>query len=152
MEASGKIFPAEAFAPLAAILNSPALVGRDVIWFVDNEAACATLIRGASTQEDVQGIAEVTQLLFAVRRLRVWIVWMDTNSNPSDGLSRDGTACEWCRRHGVTPTVATPPPWASPQCLEAALIALLPQEWDIGDSGTMGGTGQQMSVESDWHC
>ena len=120
-----QIFPAEAFAPLTAILNAPALSHRDVIWFVDNEAACATLIRGASTQEDVQGIAEVTQLLFAVRRLRVWIEWID--SNPSDGLSRDGLACEWCRTHGVAPTLATPPPWASPQSLEEALIALLPR-------------------------
>ena len=78
-------------------------------------------------------IAEVTQLLFAVRRLRVWIEWIDTHSKPSDGLSRDGLACEWCRTHGVAPTLATPPLWASPQSLEEAVIALLPQAQDIGD-------------------
>ncbi len=32
--------------------------GRDVIWFIDNEAACSAMIRGSSTSEDVQDITE----------------------------------------------------------------------------------------------
>ena len=121
-----QIYPSEAFAPLVAILDSPILESRDIIWFIDNEAACATLIRGSSSQIDVQCIAEASQLLFAIRSLRVWIEWVDTHSNPSDGLSRDGIADEWCRSHGVTPRVANQPPWKSPASLVTALLSLLP--------------------------
>lgn len=120
-----QIFPSEAFAPLAATLHAD-LVDRDIIWFIDNEAACSTLIRGASSQEDVQVIAEASQLLWALRRLRVWIEWIDTDSNPSDGLSRDGLACSWCAARGIVPTIAEAPPWASADALVSHLLHALP--------------------------
>ena len=122
-----QIFSAEAFDPLTATWDCAALRERDVIWFVDNEAAVATLIRGASTQGDVQAIVEASHLLWSLRRLRVWIEWIDSDSNPSDGLSRDGLICSWCAKHGITLTLAKPPPWSSPQTLVDVLLTVLPE-------------------------
>ena len=111
---SQQIYPAEAIAPLVATANDQEVFrGRDVIWFIDNEAAAATLIRGASREEDVTDIAELTQLLWAALGTRVWIEWIDSDSNPSDGLSRDGLDDPWCVSHGLTPLMAVPPRWQS---------------------------------------
>ena len=84
-----QIFAAEAMAAPAATSNIPASFrGRDVLWFVDNESACSTLIRGASTQEDVNGIAECVHVMAMALCCRLWFEWIDSGSNPSDGLSR----------------------------------------------------------------
>ena len=123
---SQQIFPAEAFAPLAACFDDPdTFSNRDALWFIDNEAAASTLIRGATAQEDVQHIAEATQLLWTTLFARVWIEWIDSDSNPSDGLSRDGLCDAWCRAHGVVPTLAGAPPWSSTDDLVEAFLARL---------------------------
>ena len=121
-----QIFLAEAFAPLAATLDTSLMDGRDVIWFVETDAACSTLIRGASTQEDVQAIAEASHFVWAIRRMRVWVEWIDTHSNPSDGLSCDGLADEWCSTRGISPRLAQAPPWTSPHTMVGALCSQLP--------------------------
>ena len=119
-----QIFPAESFAPIMASVADPLLFrGRDVLWFIDNEAAASTIIRGATREEDVQGIAELTQFFWASLRCRVWIEWIDSDSNPSDGLSREGLLCEWCSSRGVKPEVATPPAWSSPSVMLESLIS-----------------------------
>ena len=58
------IFACEAFAPLAALWNCPQdFVDRDCLAFIDNEAACAALVRGSSSAEDVEHIALLTHIL-----------------------------------------------------------------------------------------
>ena len=43
-----QIFPAESLAPSSALSHCMSLFrGRDIIWFVDNDASCSTLVRGA---------------------------------------------------------------------------------------------------------
>ena len=32
--------------------------------------------------------------------IRIWYEWIDSNSNPADGLSRDGLLDEWTVRQG----------------------------------------------------
>ena len=93
------------------------IAGRDLIWFIDNEAAASTLIRGVTREDDVQLIAEATHLLWAALRTRVWIEWIDSKSNPSDGLSRDGLEDSWCRSRNVIPRLALAPAWSSPEVL-----------------------------------
>ena len=96
IERKQQIFPAEAVAPLAVLLNHPEEVrGRDVIFFVDNEAAVAACIRGASRCDDVGLIVQATQWEALKLGCRLWFEWIDSKSNPSDGLSRDGLADEW---------------------------------------------------------
>ena len=104
-----QIFPAESFAPLAALLDSPGIFANaDVRWFIDNEAACSTLIRGASREEDVSTIAELTHLHLLRLSTRVWFEWIDSESNPSDGLSRLGLACPL---FGAQARTAAQPDW-----------------------------------------
>ena len=94
-----QIFAAEAVVALIVPLLSPELVqGRDVTWYIDNEAAVSSLIRGASRSSDVGHIAVAAHLAMLAIDARPWFEWIDTASNPADGLSRDGLQDEWTRR------------------------------------------------------
>ena len=104
-----QIFAAEAIAPSIALVEDPDFfMDKDVIWFVDNEGACSTLIRGACSPEDVTGIAELTQLIAMRLGARLWFEWIDSKANPSDGLSREGLGCPW---FGPAATDARHPKW-----------------------------------------
>ena len=96
-----QIYPAEAIAvPIALAVFSRHTCGRDVTAFCDNAAAVSSLIRGSSTSEDVLKMGEVTALLSLDLGLRLWIDWVDSDSNPSDGLSRAGLADAWTGSQG----------------------------------------------------
>ena len=69
------------------------LRGRDVIWFIDNEAVCAAAIRGSSSAEDVQDIVQTSAFMALEIHCRIWYEWIDSDSNISDGLSRVGLKC-----------------------------------------------------------
>ena len=107
-----QIYAAEAYAVLAAVYEHlQALAGSDVIFLVDNEAACAALIRGSSKEEDVCCIVNAVQwLLFSVD-CRPWFEWIDSDSNCSDGLSRDGLKDPWTREQEWLLAKGTVPPW-----------------------------------------
>jgi hypothetical protein len=108
-----QIMAAEAFAALALPSEHfPVLRGRDVVWFIDNQSACSSLIRGGSAAEDVEQIALVTHLLFLVLGSRVWFEWIDTDSNPADGLSRLGLEDPWTQGQGWELGSCAPPDWA----------------------------------------
>ena len=72
-----------------------ALADLDVLWFVDNEAAVASLIRGGSSQADVHTMVQLAHYLLQHFWIRVWFEWIDSHSNPSDGLSRAGLLDSW---------------------------------------------------------
>ena len=96
-----QIFAAEAIVALMAPLFTPELlVAQDCTWYVDNEAAVSSLIRGTSRTCDVGHIAAASQLLFLQLQTRVWWEWVDTKSNPADGLSRAGTLDAWTAGQG----------------------------------------------------
>lgn len=91
-----QIFPGETLCGLVVPWYHPHLFSRqDVIWFIDNEAAAACLIRGSSKQSDVHLLAQFSTLQFHVLQCRVWVEWIDSESNPSDGLSREGLSDPW---------------------------------------------------------
>lgn len=91
-----QIFPGETLCGLVVPWIHPDLFrNRDVLWFIDNEAAAACLIRGGSKQEDVHLLAQYSQLLCHSLNARLWIEWIDSESNPSDGLSRLGISDPW---------------------------------------------------------
>ena len=96
-----QIFAAEAVAVLAACFLTPELIqGRELVWFIDNEAALSSLIRGTSRAEDVGHIAACTQVAMLERSSSVWYEWVDSDSNPADGLSRDGVHDKWALDRG----------------------------------------------------
>ena len=96
-----QILAAEAVAILTALIVSPEIFrGKEVVWFVDNEAAVSSLIRGTSRAEDVGHIAACTQLAMMELSCSTWFEWIDSASNPADGLSRDGVSDQWTARQG----------------------------------------------------
>ena len=96
-----QILAAEAVAVLAACVLTPELIqGREIVWFVDNEAALSSLIRGTSRAEDVGHIAACTQVAMLECSSSVWYEWVDSDSNPADGLSRDGVHDKWTLEQG----------------------------------------------------
>ena len=91
-----QIYPGEAFASLVVPVLHPTLfAAQDVLWFVDNEAAVASLIRAGSSQLDVHLICQFAHMVLFRARARVWYEWVDSGSNPSDGLSRLGLKDPW---------------------------------------------------------
>ena len=90
-------------------------------WFVDNEAAAASAIRGTTPEADVRRFVQVAHLLWLEFEIRVWIEWIDSQSNPSDGLSRDGLADGWSVKQGWTLSQAFAPDWdgADPDAVAA---------------------------------
>ena len=78
-----QIFPAETVAIVTGTWSMHKH-RRDVIWFIDNEAAAAAAIRGLSSEPEVQ----VAHLLWLGLNCRIWIEWTNFKSNPAEGLSK----------------------------------------------------------------
>ena len=104
--------------------DAPALFAdHEILWFCDNEAAVSTIIRGACRPEDINGFAEASTILSARLGARIWVEWIDSKSNPSDGLSRSGLADV---DYGHLATVAEFPDWGAPALYpERAATAVL---------------------------
>ena len=88
--------------------------GKDVVWFIDNEAVAAAAIRGSSGEEDVSTMVQATHLMWMHLGCRVWIEWVDSLSNLADGLSRLGLSDPWTLQQGWQLAESPVPPW----CLE----------------------------------
>ena len=96
IQRKSQILACEAVAvPQALVQLRQVFYGRDVTWYIDNEAACSSMIRGSSRPEDVGLIAGVAHLLMMTLGCRVWFEWIDSDSNIADGLSRAGLMDEW---------------------------------------------------------
>ena len=123
-ERKTQICAAETFCFPAAILDAPVFfAGHDVLWFCDNEAAVSTIIRGACRPEDINGLAEATAILSAKLGARIWVEWIDSKSNPSDGLSSEGLGDV---DYGHIATVARFPDWGAPALYpQKAMTAVL---------------------------
>ena len=107
-----QIFPAEAVAlPLASWALHAHLRGKDVVWFTDNESAASCAIRGGSNIPEVETAIQVAHLLWLHLKTRVWFEWIDSLSNPSDGLSRLGLEDPWTRAQGWQLSKPGEPPW-----------------------------------------
>ena len=62
---------------------------RDIVWMVDNTAALGGVVKGASgLAVSEQLIATFWMLAFALD-LRLWLEYVDSKGNWSDGISRD---------------------------------------------------------------
>ena len=62
---------------------------------MDNAAAVSTLIRGSAKPEDIDNIAAAVAFQNAHLGHNAWFEWIDSDSNPSDGLSRLGVEDPW---------------------------------------------------------
>ena len=118
--------------PYTALANDgDAFQDADVIWFIDNISAAMALIKGASTKADLSAMAVALHAIFAHRRLRVWIEYVESASNPADGLSRAGLEDAWTCAQGWTLKEVPCPAFfdmedASVQSVEAIVSGALP--------------------------
>ena len=76
--------------PLVARGCPELVANRDVLWFIDNQAALSSLVRAASRVQDVNYLSLITSLLMAILKTRPWYEWVPPASNISDPLSRQG--------------------------------------------------------------
>ncbi len=106
-----QIYPGEALCALVIpVLHPQLLRDQDLLWFIDNEAAAASIIRASSGEEDVHLLAQASQVRLALLGARLWVEWIDSESNPADGLSRDGLSDEWtCQQQWSLSEFAFPP-------------------------------------------
>ena len=96
-----QIYPGETLCGLIVpLLHPDLLAGCDILWFIDNEAATSSLIRASSRQVDVHLISQFAQLILFNLQARAWFEWIDSSSNPSDGLSRLGLEDSWSLTQG----------------------------------------------------
>eukprot|EP00434_Breviolum_minutum_P039847 symbB.v1.2.035390.t1/scaffold4753.1/size44016/3 len=92
LERRQQISPGETICGLLVpIVHPEVLRSRDVLWFIDNECAVSSLIKASSPQSDIHLIAQFSQAAYHALQARVWFEWIDSASNPSDGLSRAGS-------------------------------------------------------------
>ena len=107
------------------------LSNRNILWFIDNKAAASSLIRGSSKEQDVHAIAQFYHLLHHHLQCRVWIEWVDSQSNTSDGLSRLGLLDPWARDQD----------WDLAECLfpddlfPSTFLSAFLDHLDLSDSG-----------------
>ena len=120
-----QIFPGECLAALVLPIVCPDFFrDQDCIWFVDNQAAVASLIKGTSSEPDVHEIVHMAALLRDALRARVWFEWIDSDSNTSDGLSREGLCCQWSRAQDWSLEEVPFPQQASRDAIRNLLLAL----------------------------
>ena len=91
-----QIFPGESLCLVVLpLLYSSHLQDSDWLWFLDNQAAVSAAVKSMSTEQDVFEIAHYAALIGARMNARAWHDWVDSESNLSDGLSREGLDCSW---------------------------------------------------------
>jgi len=74
--------------------------GRRGVFFIDNIAALMSLVRGSSKNEDLDAMASMIRGLCMELNISVYFEWVQSKSNWSDGISRDGLDDEWYQSKG----------------------------------------------------
>ena len=96
-----QIFAGETLAVLILPLLYPqVLCSTDALWYVDNQGAVSAAVKGCSNEGDIHEIAHFAAILRFQLSLRTFFEWIDSDSNPSDELSRLGLHCEWSKQQG----------------------------------------------------
>ena len=60
------------------------------VWYIDNIASLMALIKGRSDNLDLDHLAQMIHLLLYHLHSSLWFEWVQSKSNWSDGISRDG--------------------------------------------------------------
>ena len=85
------ITPAELFASIVAFHTfADQLRGRDILWFVDNQAAGTCFVKAGSQVPSLSLLSLRATSLMAALGCRVWAEYIPSPDNIADGLSREG--------------------------------------------------------------
>jgi len=78
-----------AMIPLTLIQWPERVRGRRIAWYIDSTSAMASFVKGASANEDLEKIVGLFWMLAWHLDVTVWFEGVDSDSNWSDGVSRD---------------------------------------------------------------
>ena len=70
-----------------------------MVWYVDNTSAMASFVKGASKNEHRERIVVVFWFCVYLLDAQVWVEWVDSGANWSDGLSREFESDPFIARH-----------------------------------------------------
>ena len=90
-----------------------------MLWFVDNKATVGAILKGTAKPEDIDDMIGAIHAFAANLNCRIWFEWVDSASNSSDGLSRDGLLCPFCAENRWKTSDGTLPPSIPPGQLTA---------------------------------
>ncbi len=76
------------------------LRGRDVVWFIDNTSALASIVKGASRDVDLDCIVQTAYFVAYAGNIRLWWEYIPSAANWADGASRHLTHDDWARDNG----------------------------------------------------
>ena len=86
--------------PAVMLEEAVRLRGRDVIWYVDSTAALSGPVRGTSKEPVDRKLIALFWMLVFRADARVWLEYVDSGGNWSDGISsdfgKDPLAAEFC--------------------------------------------------------
>jgi hypothetical protein len=86
---------------LQGLIDNPTTFrGASGIWFVDNIASLMALVRGRSRNHDLDRMAHMIHALMFTLQCTCYFEWVESKSNWSDSLSRDGFADLWIKDRG----------------------------------------------------
>ena len=116
-----------AMLPILLYEENERIAGRDIIWLVDNTAALGGIVKGAS------GLA-VSEMLIAAfwmkayaLQVRLWIEYIDSAGNWSDGISRLFGKDPYSQKHHFnTRCIGEPMQWFTRDVKQAWERVLLP--------------------------
>ena len=77
------------------------LKNNSVIAFCDNMAALQSAVNGASSAIDMCALAHLLSVRSSQLAVRLWIEYVQTDSNLADGGSRVGVGCELAKARGI---------------------------------------------------
>ena len=69
--------------------------GRQTLWMLDNTAALMAMVRGRSDSEDLDQLAVIIHALMYGLQAAIYFEWVESKSNWSDGISREGRHDSW---------------------------------------------------------
>ncbi len=98
--------------PLALMQWPKKVRGRRFVWYVGNASAMASFVKGASSNEHLEAIAGLFWRLTWHLDATVWFEWVDSDSNWSDGVSRELAQDKFAVNQGFKLfPMGTPAPW-----------------------------------------
>ena len=74
--------------------------GRDVLWLCDNTTALYSIVKGTARGPQLDCIVAVFHFLLYFLNVRCWLEWVGSNSNYSDGISRELDKDPFSTAHG----------------------------------------------------
>ena len=63
----------------------------DLLWWLDNRMACSSLVKGAAPADRAARMSLYAQASLAARGVAAFFDWVDSDANPADPLSRQGS-------------------------------------------------------------